>query len=55
MTRTEDLSMTSEITYAEVKFNKPKSSGTKSEPPAGKTRFAVVRVNDGMKGEEKIL
>ncbi|XP_043297274.1 C-type lectin domain family 4 member A-like isoform X1 [Cervus canadensis] len=26
--------MTSEITYAEVKFNKPKSSGTKSEPPA---------------------
>lgn len=33
MTRT-DLSMTSEITYAEVKFNKPKSSGTKSEPPA---------------------
>lgn len=34
MTRTEDLSMTSEVTYAEVKFNKPKSSGTKSEPPA---------------------
>uniref|UniRef100_A0AC11DCB2 C-type lectin domain family 4 member A n=1 Tax=Ovis aries TaxID=9940 RepID=A0AC11DCB2_SHEEP len=28
--------MTSEVTYAEVKFNKPKSSGTKSEPPAGK-------------------
>uniref|UniRef100_A0AC11DUR7 C-type lectin domain family 4 member A n=1 Tax=Ovis aries TaxID=9940 RepID=A0AC11DUR7_SHEEP len=26
--------MTSEVTYAEVKFNKPKSSGTKSEPPA---------------------
>ncbi|XP_055446944.1 C-type lectin domain family 4 member A-like isoform X1 [Bubalus kerabau] len=26
--------MTSEVTYAEVKFNKPKSSGTESEPPA---------------------
>lgn len=30
--------MNSEITYAEVRFkNEPKSSGTKSEPPTGKT------------------
>jgi len=47
--------MTSEVTYVEVKFNKPKSSGTESELPAGKTRFPVVKVNDGMKGEERIL
>ena len=56
MKRTEDLNMTSEVTYAEVRFkNEPQSLGTKSEPPAGKTRFLVVRVNDGMKDEERIL
>lgn len=48
--------MTSEITYAEVSFkNESKSSGTKSEPPEGKKHFLVVRVNDEMKGEERIL
>ncbi|XP_006914731.1 C-type lectin domain family 4 member A isoform X2 [Pteropus alecto] len=38
--------MTSEITYAEVRFkNESKSSGTKSEPPAGKKHFLVVRTS----------
>lgn len=48
--------MTSEITYAEVKFkNESNSSGTKSEPPAGKKHFLVVRVKDEVKDKEKIL
>lgn len=48
--------MTSEITYAEVRFkNESEASGTKSEPLAGKKHFLVVRVNNEMKGEEGIL
>lgn len=48
--------MTSEITYAEVCFkNESKSSGTKAEPPSGKKHFLVVRINDGMKDEERTI
>lgn len=54
--RAEDLNMSSEVTYAEVRFkNESKSSGSQSEPPEGKKRFLVVRVNDEMKDEETIL
>lgn len=48
--------MTSEITYAQVRFkNDFKISDTKSEPAAGKKHFLVVRVNDEVKDKERIL
>lgn len=56
MKRADNLNMTSEITYAEVRFkNESTSLSTKSEPPAGKKHFLVVRINDEMKNEERIL
>lgn len=47
--------MTSEITYAEVRFqNESKFSGIDSASSAGKDHFLGVRVNDEMKDEERV-
>ncbi len=47
--------MTSEITYAEVRFkNEFKSSGINTASSAGKDHFLGVRVNDEVKDEERV-